>query len=319
MIIQDKIQQLRQLINQQLSPLVTGDYFYLELPYYENIGDTLIWEGTLNFFKQFNRKCLYSASLQTFYFHRASNSTPLFLQGGGNFGDLYQEIHNFRKRIIELYPSNPITILPQSVCYESNDNLKEDEAFFAKHSNVTMCARDQQSFNFMNEHFPHNKVLLVPDMAFFIDFQKYGAKLNSPTGRTLFAKRIDKELKDNSWPEQIPQTAEVHDWPTFEYKAKKYDRAEYIWGWLNFFANIKGIKQFNRLIDFQRNHFYRKEYLRDCVKFLSKYDTVYSTRLHIMIAAAMLGKQVYVIDNTYGKNISLYNTWLKDVDNISIL
>ncbi len=319
MNIQDKIQQLRQIINQQLSSLVTGDYFFLELPYYENIGDTLIWEGSLNFFKQFKYKCLYSASLQTFYLHRASSSTPIFLQGGGNFGDLWEEHHNFRKHVIELYPSNPITIFPQSTCYESNENLKEDEVFFAKHTNVVMCARDINSFEFMKQHFPHNRVLLVPDMAFFIDFKKYGAKQNLPTERTLFAKRIDKELKDNSWPEQIPQTAEVHDWPTFEFKAKKYQRADYICGWLNFFANIKGIKSFNRLIDFQRNHFYRKEYLKYCVEFLSKYDTVYSTRLHIMIAAAMLGKQVYVIDNTYGKNISIYNTWLKDLDNINPL
>lgn len=313
---QQKQIQLQNLINEKILSFVTRDYVLLDCPYHENIGDSLIWGGEINFLKQSGFRCLYQTSSNSFYYRKLSSSIPIFLHGGGNFGDLWKEHHNFRKHVIELYSSNPITILPQSVCYESNDNLKEDEVFFAKHSNVVMCARDINSFEFMKLHFPHNKVLLVPDMAFFIDFKKFEAKQNLSTGRILFARRIDKELKDNSWPAQIPQIAEVHDWPTFEYKAKKYQRADYICGWLNFFANIKGIKSFNRLIDFQRNHFFRKEYLKDCIEFLSKYDTIYSTRLHIMIAATMLGKQVYVIDNTYGKNVSLYNTWLKDVDNV---
>lgn len=319
MNIQEKIIQLRQIINQQLSSLVTGDYFFLELPYYNNIGDTLIWEGSLNFFKQFKHNCLYSASFSSFYYRKSKHSTPIFLQGGGNFGDLYPLNHNFRKHIIERYPNNPIIILPQSVCYQHQENVTADEEFFAKHTNVTMCARDQISFNFMQEHFPHNKVLLVPDMAFFVNFQKYTAQNSTSTSRILFAKRTDKELLNDEWPIEVPQNAEVHDWPTFEYKEKKYHRAEYIWGWLNFFANIKGIKYFNRLIDLQRDHFYRREYLRDCVNFLTPYDVAYSTRLHIAIAASMLGKKVYIIDNSYGKNVNLYNTWLKDLDNIQIL
>lgn len=311
----NKIQQLRNIINQQLLPLIDSDYAYLELPYYENIGDTLIWEGTRIFLKQTKYKCLYSASSSTFFNHKIPESTTILLQGGGNFGDLWNGPHSFRKKIIELYPNNNVIIFPQTVWYEHQENIKADEIFFANHPNVTICARDKVSFKFMQEHFPKNKALLVPDMAFFIDFDKFGEINTTKTERILYAKRTDKELKNDIWPSFIPQNAEVHDWPTIEYKAPKYAHADYIVGWLNFFANIKGIKPINRLIDLMRAHFYRPQYIKDCVKFINQYDTIYSTRLHIAIASAMMGKRVYLMDNSYGKNFSFYDTWLKDLDN----
>jgi len=319
MIYSDKIQQLRSIINNQLLPLIDSDYAYLELPYYENIGDTLIWEGTRIFLKQIKYKCLYSASSTTFYHHKISQNTTILLQGGGNFGDLWEVPHSFRKKIIELYPSNKVIIFPQTVWYEHQENIKADEFFFANHTNVTMCARDKVSFKFMQEHFPKNKVLLVPDMAFFIDFDKFGKINTAKTERSLYAKRVDKELKNDIWPSFIPQNAEVHDWPTIEHKTPKYAHADYIVGWLNFFANIKGIKPINLLIDLMRAHFYRPQYIKDCVKFINQYDTIYSTRLHIAIASAMMGKKVYLMDNSYGKNFSFYNTWLRDLDNTIIL
>lgn len=312
----EKISELRQIINQKLLPLIDSNYVYLELPYYENIGDTLIWEGTLQFFKQTKHKCLYSASSTTYYNHNIPQNSLILLQGGGNFGDLWNEPHEFRKKIIADYPNNRVVIFPQTVWYENQENIKKDEIFFAEHPNVIMCARDKISFDFMQEHFPKNKVILVPDMAFFIDFDKYATINHKSTGRTLFAKRTDKELKSDIWPSFILADAEIHDWPTFERKAPKYAFADYIVGWLNFFANIKGIKPFNRLIDLMRANFYRPQYLKDCINFINQYDTIYSTRLHIAIASAMMGKQVYLLDNSYGKNFSFYDTWLTDMENV---
>lgn len=319
MIYSDKTKQLRSITNEQLLSLINSDYAYLELPYYENIGDTLIWEGTRIFLKQIKYKCLYSASSTTFYHHKISQNTTILLQGGGNFGDLWEVPHSFRKEIIEHYRNNKVIIFPQTVWYENQENIKTDKIFFAKYPNVTMCARDNISFKFMQEHFPNNKVLLVPDMAFFIDFDKFEKINTTKTGRTLYAKRIDKELKNDIWPSFIPPNAEIHDWPTIEDKAPKYARADHIVEWLNFFANTKDIKQVNRLIDLIRVHFYRPHYIKDCVKFINQYDTIYSTRLHIAIASAMMGKKVYLMDNSYGKNFSFYNTWLRDLDNTIIL
>lgn len=311
----EKTAQLREEINCQLLPLINADYTYLELPYYENIGDTLIWEGTLRFLEQSRFKCLYTASSRTFVYRELPKTAIILLQGGGNFGDLWPGPHQFRKKVIELYPRNRVIVLPQTVWYENPEKLAEDETFFASHPNVTLCARDQVSFDFMHAHFQNNTVLLVPDMAFFVDFERYGHKEHL-TSRTLYAKRTDKELKSDEWPDYVPRNAEVHDWPTYERKTFKYAVADAIERRLNCWVNAKGIKGLNSWIDWLRNHFYRPQYIKDCVRLIDQYDTIYSTRLHIAIAGAMMGKQVHILDNSYGKNFGFYESWIADTENI---
>ena len=310
----EKAAQLREEINCQLLPLINADYAYLELPYYENIGDTLIWEGTLRFLEQSRFKCLYTASSRTFVYRELPKTAIILLQGGGNFGDLWPEPHQFRKKVIELYPRNRAIVLPQTVWYENPEKLAEDETFFANHPNVTLCARDKVSYAFMQEHFPNNKVLLVPDMAFFVDFERYDHKERS-TGRTLYAKRTDKELKSDEWPEFVPRDAEVHDWPTYEGLASKYKKAKFLSARLFSIVGRLHIISYNRWIDFWRHYFYRPQYIKDCVRFIDQYDVIYSTRLHIAIAGTMMGKQVHILDNSYGKNCSFHETWLKNFAN----
>lgn len=41
-----KKKQLMDTITKVLTPLIDNDYVYLDLPYYNNLGDVLIWEGT---------------------------------------------------------------------------------------------------------------------------------------------------------------------------------------------------------------------------------------------------------------------------------
>lgn len=307
--------QLREEINKQLLPLIDADYAYLELPYYENIGDTLIWEGTRLFLAQTRFKCLYSASFTTFYYHRLPPTAIILLQGGGNFGDLWEGPHPFRRKVIDLYPNNRIIVLPQTVWYENEHEIVKDEILFAAHPNVTLCARDKVSYEFMRKHFKENRVLLVPDMAFFIDLEKHG-RVAGKMGRTLYAKRTDKELKTDGAFVDIPLDAEVHDWPTCEKKEPKYFIADCLEGVLYYSAKVKGFSFINRLRDFLRVYYYRPQYLKDGVQFVGHYDIVYATRLHIALMAAMMGRCVHLLDNSYGKNFSFYDTWLTDMDNV---
>ena len=52
------------------------------------------------------------------------------------------------------------------------------------------------------------------------------------------------------------------------------------------------------------------------VQFISTYRTVYTTRLHGLVLSALLDKQTFFLDNSYGKVSALYSTWLQDTDNI---
>ena len=63
---------------------------------------------------------------------------------------------------------------------------------------------------------------------------------------------------------------------------------------------------------------YRKDLIRIGTTFVKSYDPIYTTRLHVMILSLLCGKKINVIDNSYGKNLNFVNTWLKDVDEVTI-
>ncbi|MCQ2286666.1 MAG: polysaccharide pyruvyl transferase family protein [Bacteroidales bacterium] len=319
MNINKKLIQLRSIINTQLASLIDSDYAYFDYPCYPNIGDNLIWEGTRTFLKQFNHNCIYRAAIETFHYCKLPSHCIIILQGGGSFGDLWARHQIFRKKIIDLYPNNPTIIFPQSVCYENRDNLVQDEVFFAKHTNVIICARDQVSYDFLRIHFPHNKSLLVPDMAFFVNIDKFKPFIKSTTNKVLYAKRNDPELAQINQDDDILHNADIHDWPTMEKTSFADKIIGYVEGCIYYISRINFFQSFDKLRDLLRDKYHRNHLIRVGIKFLSKYKIVYSTRLHIMVLSAMLEKKVFLLDNSYGKNVNLYNTWLKDVDNIELL
>lgn len=73
---------LRKKIQASLTLLITNDYVLLDLPYYNNIGDTLIWEGTKEFLKTLPYKCLYYASKDSFRYRKLPSEAIILLSGG---------------------------------------------------------------------------------------------------------------------------------------------------------------------------------------------------------------------------------------------
>ena len=119
MNFQDKIKSLRRTIEETLVPLISKKCLLLDLPYYSNVGDILIWEGTNEFLKKCSCTCLYKSSLEHYRSFKCSNDVTILLQGGGNFGDIWRLHQDFRLKVISEYPNNRIIILPQSVFYEN--------------------------------------------------------------------------------------------------------------------------------------------------------------------------------------------------------
>lgn len=88
--------------------------------------------------------------------------------GGGNMGDEYPTEEATRQLIIEAFPNHQIVIFPQTIFYKDTDAAQQMLAgakeAYAKHQYLTLVAREQHSFEFMQQYFPKNKVLLVPDI-----------------------------------------------------------------------------------------------------------------------------------------------------------
>lgn len=319
---QAKVDELSMNIRSSLLPLIVSDYVLLDCPFYPNIGDMMIWQGELEMLKGLPYKCLGQSSLVTFRESaKVKPSTTILLQGGGNFGDLWRDHSEFRLKIVEEYPENPIIIFPQSVYYRDKKLMARDAEVFARHKNLTICARDINSYEILDEHFKNN-VLLVPDMAFCMDVKKLNRWSLKKSDRTLYLQRNDKELKDNQLtPQQNKSDVEVRDWPTFEHRGV---RTLIMVGLARMLLAIKG-SELTRwmhpilapLMDCSAKS-YMKYAVKQGVRFISPYKKVYSTRLHAGILSILLGVKCQFIDNSYGKNSSYFNTWLNGMEEVKL-
>ena len=195
MKINEKVAQLKEIIDSNLRDLIDDDYLLLDLPYYQNIGDTLIWAGELEFLQTFRYRCLNKGFRYTNTSH-VTDSTLILMQGGGNFGDLWRQHQEYRLSVIEKYARNKILIFPVTVGYESMETMKYDAAHMARHPNLTICVRDVVSYQLLKSNFKNN-ILLVPDMAFYIPAEKLNRFRLPEIDKILLLKRTDKELASN--------------------------------------------------------------------------------------------------------------------------
>lgn len=318
----EKVAELRKLINHQLNLLIDNDYIYIDLPYHSNIGDSLIWKGTEEYLKTLPYKCLYRASSGTYVKPKISNNVVVILHGGGNFGDLYRKHSIFRLQIVKDFPENKIIILPQTVFYKNIYTLKQDAHIMEKHSNLTICARDYVSHQLLKTHFPTNNILLLPDMAFCISQGFLNQYKKSEQNKAIFIKRKDKEYVKFNYEKYLnnQQNIETHDWPSVE-NVLFISTVLYLLQGLNLIFH--GFKYMNRLsgkiIDWYAINIYMPRLVKIGVQFMSGYKYVYTTRLHGAILSLLLKKTVTIFDNSYGKNFSFYNSWLRNVEGITFV
>lgn len=327
MNFEEKVTQLSQIIDERLLPLIrqsrSNECIYLELPYYRNIGDILIWHGTEYFLKRAGLKCLYKASLSTYSEQAMKKITRLgettsskkimvFLQGGGNFGDLWEGAQEFRKKIIAGHPDSQIVILPQTVFYNDVNKMKYDADLFAGHKNLTICARDKKSYQILKENFSNN-IILVPDMAFCTPCSTLKKLQIKQRDKTLFLKRKDKEINSTiDYTNLIPEKKfEVRDWPSMEKMTINiFVMKSLVW------ASRRNPFLFSKLTDTYVTLFFKPNMVKIGVRFLSRYNKIYTTRLHVAILCCLLGKPYIFFDNSYGKNSSFFEAWLNDLDEV---
>lgn len=182
----------------------------LDVPSYSNAGDQLIWAGMEAFCAKNGIECVYRCSNITYEYREFSLDTIICLVGGGNFGDLWRGLQEFKNQVIMAYPNNRIVIFPQSVFYEDMSLCDMDSTIFAQHKDIYICARDNESYVFLQRHFK-NHVLLVPDMVLYLSF---GKRVSGAQYKTLFMMRKDKEA--TKYDDLLKAGMDVLDWPTHE-------------------------------------------------------------------------------------------------------
>lgn len=319
----------------------------LNYPDYQNAGDHLIGLGTIIYLAQhLNTKINYLSGIYNFsekVMQQKLGNATIFLQGGGNLGDMWCDHQQFREEIIQKYPDHRIIILPQTIYFQEDDNLQKAAKIFNSHRDLTIFVRDPRSYTLATKHFYNCRVFLSPDMAFMLadlpGMQYLG--YNWRQNKILYHCRDDKEIvaELNSTILQLPQVV-VQDWLPLEEKLFRShitpDSPWYyhlpgavriyreLWqevlshplswqsveSWKsnypykNFFATPDQAK----MVETSWDYFHRSIYQ------LNHYSLVITNRLHGHILCTLLKIPHIFLPNSYGKNQLWYETWTKNIE-----
>jgi exopolysaccharide biosynthesis predicted pyruvyltransferase EpsI len=308
------IEDLRQQIHNIVPPLADprNGFTLLDFPNYSNVGDSLIWLGELKFFSDyFNRLPSYVSTLDGFDPHKMAGSVPtgpIYLSGGGNFGDIWPRFQVFRERLLADFPGRRIVQLPQTVKFGSRENLLRTREVIKQHSNFALLVRDRASLDVaVNEL--DCEVHLCPDMAFCLGSLETPVR---PIYDAIYLLRTDKErLIGDIHPTHLAGTRSiVCDW-------LQEDRPTQI---MRSFMLLTRV-QLQRLLGATDpvgrvyREFSRAQVQRG-ITLLAGAKTVVTDRLHGHILSVLLGIPHAVVDNSYGKLSSFVKAWTRKAKNV---
>lgn len=275
---------------------------YFDYPLYNNVGDWLIYHGTIALLKQLNCKIERQYCSRN-YRSGLSKSIPedwvVLMQGGGNFGDLYPKHQQLRREIVQAYPNNKIILMPQSIHFDDPANFEQDSQLFSGHKDLTLHLRDYESYAFLSEHLSENQLALTPDMAsMLLDNWKW----KEASDKTLFFRRRDCEA-----PELSEEIENSFDWEELFDPGKRRVMRQIakLANWENKFKLHLGAAWL-----WQR---YTLHLLKYAQAAFEDFNTVDTDRLHGMIFAILLGKKVILRDNSYGKIGRYTRAWFSEL------
>jgi len=322
----------------------------LDYPNYLNVGDHLIWLATVFYLTDIlNVKINYIASLDDFseeLMAQKSGKGPIILQGGGNFGDLWNHHQQFRERIVSQYRDRQVIILPQCIYFVNPENLNKSAAIFNAHPNLTLFTRDNYSYELARKHFSNCKIVKAPDLVFHLVGMPLPAfKFNSKRP-ILYLCREDSELNKAFSPASLDlPNLIIKDWiDKWIYREMVKDSPNWYWrlpgsvllfreGWQRGLSDpIEWVSRqkwerfhpyatkvdtlpptFNRLYNCS-NYKLSWSLMHSGIYRVKQGNVVITNRLHGHILCLLLGIPHIFLPNSYYKNESFYETWTSQIN-----
>jgi exopolysaccharide biosynthesis predicted pyruvyltransferase EpsI len=279
-------------------------------PCHANIGDHLIWLAQVDYLRRERQaEIVYAASHVDFRPDALRAllrpGDPLFVAGGGNFGDLWPRHQRLTLRAVEAAHGRPVYLFPQTVFFARQAARELTRHTLARHGNVVLFVRDGRSLEAAERHFPELDVRLCPDMAFHFAGRLSPASL--PGKGTLHLLRRDKERgifrsqSAEDWVSyRLPNlarlaAARLAGRPTFPYrKTFEGDR---------FFPLVEESGPYGNF------HALSFRLAEDGASQLGRAERIVTDRLHAHILASLLGKPTVLLANAYFKNEAHFETW----------
>jgi exopolysaccharide biosynthesis predicted pyruvyltransferase EpsI len=274
----------------------------LDFPDHANVGDSAIWLGTTVYFSAHRgRAPRYVSSIDSFSEDALRASLPegpIFVHGGGNFGDLWPRHQAFREHLLERFRDREVIQLPQSIHFDDPARAAAAARAIARHGNFRLFVRDQPSYDFAAEHFDC-EIALCPDMALFIGALDRGA----PDVDLFYLLRTDKERAVLEAAGLAGYTSRVADWLV---ENRRSIEARTVLRVLREMRHGQRDRLALRAASYETAA--RARVLRGC-RLLSSGRVVVTDRLHAHLLSLLVGIPHAVLDNSYGKLSRFLDVW----------
>lgn len=272
-------------------------YFFLAADY-GNLGDVAITYAQTEFLSERfpNAEIIEIPISKTFAGIKAikrivKKDDIITIVGGGNMGDMYDDIEFLRQLVIKSFKNNRIISFPQTLDFSKTLSGKialiKAKRIYSSHPNLTILARESVSYYSMKRYFCKNEIILVPDIVMTLDERRPGESRKG----VILCLRNDSEKKFDVWNEIVD------------------------------LLESNGIEYRNYDTHISRGNLSRKERLSELHKIwtaFSRSELVITDRLHGMIFAFITGTPAIVLPNSNFKIQACYE-WIKDCGYIRLL
>lgn len=264
----------------------------LDFPDIRNCGDSAIWLGEMAYLRNFHagKRPDYISRMHDFSagaLRKAVPEGPIFIHGGGNFGDIWPSHQDFREHILDIFRDRRIVQFPQSIHFSDQARIDQAARAIGKHRNFVLLVRDEASREFATKYFDC-EVRLCPDMAFCIG----ALERIQPVSTDVLAM-----LRDDDEATGLDRAASIgvptEDWIT---ESRRSVRLSKMRGFISAYLALHPSERRLRMLDAAAHNRFRRG-----VRQLSRARAVVTDRLHVHIVSLLLGIPHAVLDNNYGK------------------
>lgn len=215
--------------------------------------------------------------------------------GGGNMGDMYEDIEEQRRFIIRKFKNNKIISFPQTIDFSDSKrgfvSQKRSQKVYNSHKDLTLFAREEKSFAKMKQLFKA-KVVLAPDIVLSLNKTKKN-QIRSKK-KVVICIRQDEE-SSLSHQDKKDLYGILHE---------RYELVEY---------------RDTHIGDVKLSDDEAMRALEDIWTSFRSADLVVTDRLHGMIFCAITGTPCIAINNSNGKVAGVYKAWIDRLSSIALL
>lgn len=284
-------------------------------PNHWNVGDSALWWAAQALLESCGIAIRYVCSFKTYtpeeLTRRLKPSSPIILCGGGNFGDMYMDEEGLREKLLVNHKDRKIIQLPQSLWFTSDSEKQRITALVKAHPDFTLMVRDEQSLAIART-VSARPPILCPDTAFFL------RGYLPPNKKNHFITNLRRNDSEASIAEGKHRVNErTYDW---HQEDSSYRSSWSLCGRIAYkIVNlwVGGHIKSSIPVLWATTELSRTRTLGG-LGTINDSALLITDRLHAAIFSILIDQETILIDNSYGKNKALYNTWLRDIPTIRL-